>query len=218
MTFNRATCTYEMCSLKSATGRAVYLHCCIRSQLLSSLCLKVITSSLRWRDIQVGNTDVFPYLFATFSNERKPSWGRKPPLTGSTVGIFLKREIFVMYVFFEISNPICKYFRRSQPLRKKYFRRKSISVDLNLRSILGISPKQVNTGLKVQFCLDKHMIRISNYFSTVSFLCLVLFPKDMVTSLLTPIRGSHSPSPLRWWVSHCVEWCLPRSAPSSTPR
>ena len=35
--------------------------------------------------------------FATFSNERKPSWGRKTPLTGSTVGIFPKRDIFVMF-------------------------------------------------------------------------------------------------------------------------
>ena len=82
---------------KSATGRAVCLHCCVRSQLLSSLRFAVIASSLRWRDLQIGNTDVSLYFFfATFSNERKPSWGRKTPLTGSTVGISPKREIFVM--------------------------------------------------------------------------------------------------------------------------
>ena len=65
----------------TTTGRAVYLHCCVRSQQLSSLRLGAIArvASLRWRDLHIGNTDVFLYFFLRLSQTKENHLGVDNP-------------------------------------------------------------------------------------------------------------------------------------------
>ena len=87
----------------TTTGRAVYLHCCVRSPLLSSLYVWRLSqgpASLRWRDLQIGNTDVFLYFFCDFLKRKKTILGSTIPTNWiKAVGISPKREIFVMWMF-----------------------------------------------------------------------------------------------------------------------
>ena len=76
------------------TGRAVYLHCCVRSQLLWSLRLAVIASSLRWLDLQIGNTDVFLYFFCDFLKQKKTILGSKIPTNWINCGDFSQTRDF----------------------------------------------------------------------------------------------------------------------------